>query len=75
MEFYVFTCLRFKILIIKNDSLIDLLKFYLTTKEVVLFETTLDKMVTLTTLNNYLKVKINECISIAPYDTDNSQRS
>ena len=56
MEFYVFTCLRFKILIIKNDSLIDLLKFYLTTKEVVLFETTLDKMVTLTTLNNYLKV-------------------
>ena len=56
MEFYVFTCLRFKILIIKNDSLIDLLKFYLTTKEVVLFETTLDKMVTLTTLDNYLKV-------------------
>ena len=56
MEFYVFTCLRFKILIIKNDSLIDLLIFYLTTKEVVLFETTLDKMVTLTTLDNYLKV-------------------
>lgn len=38
------------------DSLIDLVKFYLTTKEVVSFETALDKMATLTTLDNYLKV-------------------
>ena len=38
------------------DSLIDLVKFYLTTKEVVSFETALDKMATLTTVDNYLKV-------------------
>lgn len=37
-------------------SLIDLVKFYLTTKEVVSFETALDKMAALTTLDNYLKI-------------------
>ena len=35
-------------------SLIDLVKFYLTTKEVVSFETVLDKMASQTTSNNYL---------------------
>ena len=38
------------------DSLLDLVKFYLTTKEVVSFETALDKMASLTTSVNYINV-------------------
>ena len=36
------------------DSFIDLVTFYLTTTEVVSFETALDKMTTLTNSDNYL---------------------
>jgi hypothetical protein len=38
------------------DSLIDLVKFYLTTKEVISFETALDKMASLTSSDNYINI-------------------